>query len=457
MKKRKLLNICMVVTILITVICGIMAVGSVKGWFDSKEEQTAEYAYTISEKTGIAMIERSGVAYEVEQGTRIRPEDHLYTKNGATLTLANAEKNGVYLNSNSEAVIAETQEVLSFEVAQGEALVDARGWNGIHVVSNGTTITLDGAAASISTQTGSTMVYVYAGEITLLADGEKEATIIKAGNVVTILGNGEAPVTESLKVNSLNDIQIAQIIKCGIDETFCFTQEDLIKVQEDREAEIQKAQEEAIKLQEEAKKKAEEEKEEKTEKTDKTDKSKKTEEKSDSTENKTTTNTTGNKENSGTTKPESTTPTTEPEKNESENETTDSSAKTCTMKIVCDTILNNMGNLTTGKEAYVPANGVILGTTTVEFSEGETVFDVLKRVCSSVNIQLEYSYTPMYESYYIEGINYLYEFDCGSESGWMYKVNGWFPNYGCSSYTLQEGDTIVWCYTCNGLGADVGA
>ena len=38
----------------------------------------------------------------------------------------------------------------------------------------------------------------------------------------------------------------------------------------------------------------------------------------------------------------------------------------------------------------------------------------------------------------------------------MYKVNGWFPNYGCSSYYLEDGDTIVWTYTCNGLGADVG-
>ena len=33
----------------------------------------------------------------------------------------------------------------------------------------------------------------------------------------------------------------------------------------------------------------------------------------------------------------------------------------------------------------------------------------------------------MYNSYYVEGIGNLYEFDCGSESGWMYKVNGWFP------------------------------
>ena len=45
----------------------------------------------------------------------------------------------------------------------------------------------------------------------------------------------------------------------------------------------------------------------------------------------------------------------------------------------------------------------------------------------------------------------LYEFDCGSQSGWMYKVNGWFPNYGCSSYKLKDGDAIVWSYTCTGM------
>ena len=37
----------------------------------------------------------------------------------------------------------------------------------------------------------------------------------------------------------------------------------------------------------------------------------------------------------------------------------------------------------------------------------------------------------------------------------MYKVNGWFPNYGCSSYYLKDGDVIEWVYTCD-LGKDVG-
>ena len=123
---------------------------------------------------------------------------------------------------------------------------------------------------------------------------------------------------------------------------------------------------------------------------------------------------------------------------------------------MCDTILNNFEMLDPAKAGFVPSDGVILSAVTVEFEEGETVFDVLNRVCEAYEIQLEYSWTPLYDSYYIEGINNLYEFDCGAESGWMYKVNGWFPNYGSSSCTVQNGDAIVWCYTCIGLGLDVG-
>ena len=60
-----------------------------------------------------------------------------------------------------------------------------------------------------------------------------------------------------------------------------------------------------------------------------------------------------------------------------------------------------------------------------------------------------------YGSVYIRGINYLYEFSCGPLSGWMYKVNGEYPNYGCSKYKLKDGDVIEWVYTCD-LGQDVG-
>ena len=134
----------------------------------------------------------------------------------------------------------------------------------------------------------------------------------------------------------------------------------------------------------------------------------------------------------------------------------DNPENTCTVTILCDTVLNNLDKLEDGKLPYVPESGIILNTTSVEFTPGETAFDVLQRVCEAAEIQLEFSWTPLYDSYYIEGINHLYEFDCGFESGWMYKVNEWFPNYGCSSYEMKNGDNMVWCYTCVGLGTDVG-
>lgn len=129
---------------------------------------------------------------------------------------------------------------------------------------------------------------------------------------------------------------------------------------------------------------------------------------------------------------------------------------TVSIEIRCDTLARDLSKLEDpALEAYVPSDGTILPTTKVTVKEGSTVFDVLNKVCRDKNIQVESRYTPAYGSYYVEGINYLYEFDGGNLSGWMYKVNCWFPNYGCSSYTLKEGDSIVWAYTCD-LGEDVG-
>lgn len=128
---------------------------------------------------------------------------------------------------------------------------------------------------------------------------------------------------------------------------------------------------------------------------------------------------------------------------------------TCTFSIECSTILNNLDMLDPDKLEMVPSNGVILAKTTVTFYEGESVFDVLQRVCKNNGIHMEASWTPIYNSAYVEGIHNLYEFDCGALSGWMYKVDGWYPNYGCSRYQLKDGETVEWRYTCD-LGNDVG-
>lgn len=127
----------------------------------------------------------------------------------------------------------------------------------------------------------------------------------------------------------------------------------------------------------------------------------------------------------------------------------------CTISIRCDTLLQNLSFLDREKHELVPEDGVILPATAAAFSEGESVFDVLRREAKRAKIHMEYVSTPLYNASYIEGIQNLYEFDCGERSGWMYKVNGRFPGYGCSRYVLEDGDAIEWVYTCD-LGEDIG-
>ena len=128
---------------------------------------------------------------------------------------------------------------------------------------------------------------------------------------------------------------------------------------------------------------------------------------------------------------------------------------TCTLSVRCDTILQNIAWLDKEKVDLVPKDGVIFAEKTVTFYEGESVFNLLVREMKCNKIHMEFENTPIYNSAYIEGIANLYEFDCGELSGWMYRVNDWFPNYGCSRYQLKAGDKVEWVYTCD-LGADVG-
>ena len=101
----------------------------------------------------------------------------------------------------------------------------------------------------------------------------------------------------------------------------------------------------------------------------------------------------------------------------------------------------------------VPESGCILSTTKMAFEDGDTVFDVLCDVRDTYKLQMQYKGSN--GGQYIQGINNLYEFDGGRWSGWMYCVNGWYPNYGCGQYVVKNGDVIEWNYTCD-LGKDLG-
>ena len=134
-------------------------------------------------------------------------------------------------------------------------------------------------------------------------------------------------------------------------------------------------------------------------------------------------------------------------------------SETVTISIRCDTVLSNLDDLDPAliQGDYFPSDGVILPPTEYVLRPGDTVFDILDRAVRYNKIQMEYqgSDENSYGSVYIRGINYLYEFSCGPLSGWMYRVDGEYPNFGCSKYELKDGQNIEWIYTCD-LGEDVG-
>ena len=169
-----------------------------------------------------------------------------------------------------------------------------------------------------------------------------------------------------------------------------------------------------------------------------------------------------------TTKPTTTKPTTtNPTITAPTTQATTEEKKYCTVRIECNTIYDNIGKLKSGKKAFLPSSGVILDDVKVELSGGESAFDVIKKACEenvctdsckyckAGGVQIEYTYTPAFNNYYIEGIHQIYEKDCGTQSGWMYSVNGEFPDVGSSSYTVSDGDVIIFAFTCN-MGEDIG-
>lgn len=120
---------------------------------------------------------------------------------------------------------------------------------------------------------------------------------------------------------------------------------------------------------------------------------------------------------------------------------------TITLEISCHTVVGKSDS------GQIPDDGIILAETDIEFGEGETVYDVLMRAVRRHGIQADVRGGS--EASYVSGINYLYEFDYGDLSGWIYHVNGVSPSVGCGQYKLSDGDKIEWLYTCD-LGNDVG-
>lgn len=117
-----------------------------------------------------------------------------------------------------------------------------------------------------------------------------------------------------------------------------------------------------------------------------------------------------------------------------------------TLTIRCDTVAGKTDS------RYIPKDGIIFERAEFVIDDDDTVYDILTEAARKYSIQMENSGAEA--MVYISGINYLYEFDFGQLSGWIYYVNNESQSVGCDQYKLKDGDVIEWLYTCE-LGKDL--
>lgn len=455
---RRLLGVLTALLVAAGIAVGVYWVGSLRGWFapppvtvETSSGQTVQIpplSLTAKSITGKALVERGGLSFALEEGETLRAEDAVTLQGKGTLTVSNETLTLTFGNKATFLVGQKDSGEAQVTLNQGVLYAQPQG-TAYFVVGNQSAQVTDGTV-SLSVGKKAFVFDQLSGSASFLG-GDESVLPVSAQQRLTVQqteGRWGAPKQKKLTLKQLSDFTL-ELAKDT--QGLCFTPEQLTGEIARREAEAQQKLEEQLrketeqqeaeakakadaeaaeqakaeqeKKDQEAKRKAEEEKQKKQE----AERKKQEEEKKRQEE--------------------------EERKQQEEDNTT--STGSCTLTIQCHTLLDNMDNVKESKKKYVPASGVILKKTKVTFTEGETVYDILKRTCKTAGIQLEVSYSGGYGSYYVEGIGHLYEFDCGRESGWVYSVNGRQPNYGCSSCVVQEGDNIVWSYTCSGMGKDV--
>lgn len=102
------------------------------------------------------------------------------------------------------------------------------------------------------------------------------------------------------------------------------------------------------------------------------------------------------------------------------------------------------GYITFSVDCSLLSDRELIKPETVGITDGDTAYSVLVRVCRAHGLTVVNSGSKL--TPYISGIGDLYEAEYGPTSGWGYKVNGTAPSVGSGSYTLSDGDTLIWLY-----------
>jgi len=92
---------------------------------------------------------------------------------------------------------------------------------------------------------------------------------------------------------------------------------------------------------------------------------------------------------------------------------------------------------------------VFLPSRSFDLNPGETVYDLLRRTDLTI---ISRGHPTM--GMYVANINGWGEFSDGPLSGWMFRVNGVFPDHSSSVHVLRDGDRVEWLFT-RDLGDDI--
>ncbi|MBR3276129.1 MAG: leucine-rich repeat protein [Eubacterium sp.] len=115
---------------------------------------------------------------------------------------------------------------------------------------------------------------------------------------------------------------------------------------------------------------------------------------------------------------------------------------TVALSILGDSVHGSSGTIHTLKDGNLTT---WLGAKTYEASTSDTVFDLLQRVFA------QYGITYKGDGSYISALTYngtnLGEFSTGTNSGWMYTVNGHHPLLAVGEQYLNDGDVIIFHYS----------
>jgi hypothetical protein len=141
------------------------------------------------------------------------------------------------------------------------------------------------------------------------------------------------------------------------------------------------------------------------------------------------------------------------------------------------------GYVTISVEKFALGLGYIVEPIRVPFFDGDTVDKLTVDVIGEENSDHEYNYNgdfwlyavkdnetrePNWPQHILDNANIEYgrawnppdwlgQYDYYHDSGWMYCVNGKFPDIVASGYTPEDGDVIRWQFTVVGIGRDIGA